>query len=151
MAAPARPLALLLACALALGACGQTSKDSAKGFKGDQQAVAQTIENLQTEGSKRTSDSSRKICNDLLAPDLVARIKQASSKPCDVVIKDALGDADSFELQVQKVTINGDQATAVVQSQASGNKDRTDTLTLKKVGNAWKIAALGGSGATASG
>jgi hypothetical protein len=151
MAAPLRPLALLVASALALGACGQSTKDSAKDFKGDQQAVAQTIEDLQKEGSKRTSDSSRKICNDLLAPELVSRIKQASSKSCDVVIKDALSDADAFELQVKKVTVNGDQATAVVQSQASGNKDRTDTLTLKKVGNTWKIAALGGSGSAASG
>ena len=151
MAAPARPLALLVASALALGACGQSTKDSAKDFTGDQKAVAQTVEALQKQGSKRTSAGAKKICDDLLAPDLVARIKQASSKACDVVLKDALGDADAFELQVKKVTINGDQATAVVVSQASGNKDRTDTLTLKKVGGAWKIAALGGSGGAAAG
>ena len=51
MAAPARPLALLVASALALGACGQSSKDSAKDFQGDQKAVAQAIEDLQTQGS----------------------------------------------------------------------------------------------------
>jgi hypothetical protein len=147
MAAPARPLALLVVSALALGACGQSSKDSAKDFQGDQKAVAQAIEELQTQGSKRSSDSARKICSDLLAPALVARISQASSKPCDAVIKDALGDADAFELQVKKVTINGNRATAVVASQTSGEKDRTDTLTLEKVGGAWKIASLGGTAA----
>jgi hypothetical protein len=147
MAAPARPLALLAACALALGACGQSSKDSAKDFTGEQKAVAQTIEDLQIQGSKRTSDSARKICSDLLAPALAARIKQASSRPCDAVVKDALGDADAFELQVEKVTINGDRATAVVSSQAHGEKDRTDTLTLEKVAGAWKIASLGGTAA----
>jgi hypothetical protein len=147
MAAPARPLALLAASALALGACGQSSKDSAKDFQGEQKAVAQAIEELQTQGSKHTSDSARKICTDLLAPALVARIKQASSKPCDSVIKDALGDADAFEVQVKKVTINGNRATAVVVSEAGGEKDRTDTLTLEKVGRGWKIASLGGTAA----
>src|SRR6476661_6641591 len=102
MAAPARPLALLVASAVPLGACGQSSKNSATDFQGEQKAVAQAIEDLQTQGSKRTTDSARKICTDLLAPALVARIKQASSKPCDTVIKDALGDADAFELQVTK-------------------------------------------------
>jgi hypothetical protein len=147
MAAPARPLTLLVVSALALGACGQSAKDSAKDFQGDQRAVAQTIEDLQTQGTKRSGDAARKICTDLLAPQLVARIRQASSKPCDAVIKDALGDTDAFELQVQKVTVDGDRATAVVASQAKGEKDRIDTLTLTKVGNAWKIASLGGSGA----
>ena len=79
----------------------------------------------------------------LLAPALVDRIKQASSRPCDAVIKDALGHADAFELEVQKVTVSGDKATATVQSQASGGENRTDTLELQKVGAAWKIASLG--------
>jgi hypothetical protein len=143
MAAPARLLTFLVLPVFALSACGSSSKDSAKDFQGDQKAVAQAVEDLQTQGEKRSSAGAQKICDDLLAPELVAQIKQASSKACDAVIKDAISDADAFELQVQKVTINGDQATAVVSSQASGRKDRTDTLTLKKVGNAWKISALG--------
>jgi hypothetical protein len=140
MDAPARSAALLVASALALGACGQASKDSAKDFKGDQKAVAQAVEDLQSAGAKHDG---AKICNDLLAPALVTRIKQASSKQCDAVVKDALGDADAFELQVQKVTITGTTAKAVVQSQASGAKDRLDTLDLQKVGRSWRIASLG--------
>jgi hypothetical protein len=145
MAAPARPLALLLTAALTLAACGQSAKDSAKDFTGAQKAVAQTVEDLQKQGQKRSATGAKNICDDLLAPGLVARIKEASSKGCDVVIKDALSDADAFELQVQKVTINGDKATAVVKSQAGGSKDRIDTLQLQRVGNRWKIAALGGT------
>jgi hypothetical protein len=146
MAAPARTLTLLVLSAVALGACGQSSKDSAKDFTGQQRAVAQTVEDLQKAGQKRNADGAKTICN-LLAPDLVAKIRQASSKACDAVIKDAISDADAFEVQVEKVAINGDQATATVTSQANGQKDRTDTLTLQRVGNAWKISALGG-GAT---
>jgi hypothetical protein len=147
MAAPARTLTLLVLSAVALGACGQSSKDSAKDFTGQQRAVAQTVEDLQKAGQKRNADGARTICTNLLAPDLVAKIRQASSKACDAVIKDAISDADAFEVQVEKVAINGDQATATVTSQANGQKDRTDTLTLQRVGNAWKISALGG-GAT---
>jgi hypothetical protein len=139
MAASARLAALLLATTFTLSACGQSSKDSAKDFRGEQKAVAQAVEDLQKAGSKRDAG---KICSDLLAPALVTRIRQASSGTCDDVLKDALADADAFELQVQKVTIDGTKATAVVKSEAS-DQDRTDTLELQKVGTAWKIASLG--------
>jgi len=141
MAAPTRLLALLAALPLALGACGQTSKDSAGDFQGDQKAVAQTVEDLQSASRKHDG---KKICADLLAPALVAKIKTASAGACDKVVKDALDDADSYELQVQKVTISGATANAVVKSEG-GDKDRVDTLQLLKVGSAWKIATLGAS------
>src|SRR5436309_441161 len=115
MAPAPRLAALALLPALALGACGQTAKDSAGDFKGDQKAVAQVVEDLQDAGRKGDAG---KICTDLLTPALVTRIQQASSGKCDSVLKDALSDADAFELQVQKVTITGDRADAVVQSQA---------------------------------
>jgi hypothetical protein len=139
MAPTTRLAALLLTLPLALGACGQSTKDSAGDFKGDQKAVAQAVEDLQSAGRKSQAS---KICSDLLAPALVAKIKSASNGPCDKVLKDALSDADSFELQVKKVTVNGTTATAVVESDG-GDQKRTDTLELTKVGNAWKIATLG--------
>jgi len=139
MAPAPRLAALALVAAAGLSACGQTAKDSAGKFKGEQKAVAQVVEDLQDAGSKHDA---KKICSDLLAPALVTRIQQASSGKCDSVLRDALGDADAFELQVQKVTINGTTADATVQSQ-SGDKKRTDTLQLQKVGGGWKIATLG--------
>jgi hypothetical protein len=143
MDAPPCLAALLLLPALALGACGQTTKDSAGKFQGEQKAVAQTVESLQEAGRK---GDAKKICTQLLAPSLVARITQSSHKGCDPALKDALSDADAFELQVQKVTVQGDRAVAVVESQA-GSKKRTDTLELQRVGRAWKIASLGTAGA----
>jgi hypothetical protein len=141
MAAPTRLLALLVALPLVLSACGQASKDSAKDFKGDQQAVAQTVEDLQT-ASKR--GDGKKICSSLLAPALVAQIKTSSKAACDKAVKDALKDADSYEMQVQKVTITGTTAAAVVKSEAS-DQHRIDTLQLVKDGGAWKLATLGAS------
>jgi hypothetical protein len=141
MAAPTRFVALLAVLPVALSACGQTEKNSAGDFQGDQKAVAQTVEDLQDASRKRDEG---KICTQLLAPALVSKIKTASNTTCETVLGDALRDVDSFELQVKKVTINGDTATAVVTSD-TGKKDRTDTLELQKVGGAWKIATLGAS------
>jgi dihydroxyacetone kinase len=141
MAASTRVLALLVALPLVFSACGQAAKDSAEDFKGDQQAVAQTVEDLQS--ASRKNDNA-KICSTLLAPALVAQIKKASGGTCDDALKDAISDADSFELQVQKVTVTGDKATAVVKSEG-GDKDRVDTLQLVKDRGGWRVATLGTS------
>jgi Putative lumazine-binding len=138
MAPATRLAALVLLPTLALGACGQSAKNSSGKFQGEQQAVAKAIEELQSAGSK--GDAAR-ICSQLLAPALVDQINKASKRPCDKVLKDDLADVDASELQVQKVNITGDRADAVVESQA-GSRKRTDTLQLQKVGGAWKIAKL---------
>jgi hypothetical protein len=139
MAAPTRLVALLVALPFALGACGQTAKDSAGDFQGDQKNVAQTVEDLQAFARKGDAD---KICTELLARPLVAKINQSSGRPCDKALKDTIGDVDAFELQVQKVNVNGDKATAVVKSE-SGDKARIQTLELVRDREAWKIATLG--------
>ncbi|WCB96806.1 hypothetical protein DSM104299_05574 [Baekduia alba] len=139
MAATTRLAALLCLSALTLTACGQTDDDSSSDFKGDQKAVAQTVEDLQKASKKRDET---KICADLLAPALVTKIKTASKGTCEKVLKDALRDVDSWELDVKKVAIDGTSATATVQSD-TGKDNRTDTLTLVKVDNTWKISELG--------
>jgi hypothetical protein len=139
MVATARIAVLLCLSVLTLSACGQTDKDSASDFKGDQKAVAQTVEDLQS--ASRKSDET-KLCNDVLAPALVTKIKTASEGTCESALNDALRDVDSWELTVKKVAVNGTTATATVQSD-TGKDNRLDTLTLVKVGNAWKISELG--------
>jgi putative lumazine-binding protein len=139
MAASSRVLALLVALPLVLGACGQAAKDSASDFKGDQKVVAQTVEDLQSAGRK---NDGAKICSTLLASVLVTQIEKASGEDCEKGVKDAISDADSFELQVQKVTISQDVAIVVVKSEG-GDKDRVDTWELLKEGGEWKVATLG--------
>jgi hypothetical protein len=140
MAAPTRLVALLVALPFALGACGQSAKDSAGDFRGDQRDVAQTVEDLQSFARK---GDAAKICSEVLAKDLVTKIQSSSRKPCDKALKDAIADADAFELTVKKVTVAGDRATATVKSEGGGSQDRTDTLTLVRAQSAWKIATLG--------
>ncbi|HEU4975812.1 MAG TPA: hypothetical protein VFT50_12030 [Baekduia sp.] len=140
MAARIRIAATLLTLPLLLGACGQTAKDSAKDFKGEQAKVAQAVEDLQSAGQRRDSG---KICDELLTPGLRKQIQTASKATCASALDDRLSDADAFELQVQSVTIDGDRATAVVSSEA-GDSKRRDTLQLQRdKSGAWQIATLG--------
>jgi outer membrane PBP1 activator LpoA protein len=142
--APLRVLPVLVAAALTLSACGQTSKDSAKDFQGQEKAVAQTVEDLQSAASKGDED---KICDEILAADLAGKIKAADSSAktpsCASGLKRALRDADSFELQVKKVAVNGTTATATVESDAAGDAKTTTALTLTKARDGWRISSLG--------
>jgi hypothetical protein len=140
MAATTRLAVLLCASALTLSACGSSAKDSASDFRGDQKLVAQTVEDLQS--ASRKGDES-KICTDLLAPALLTKIKAAQKAGCEPAMKTALKDVDSYELTVKKVAISGTTATATVTDDVGKDDDRTGTLTLVKVGNAWKISELG--------
>jgi hypothetical protein len=140
MAATTRLAALLCASALTLSACGGADKDSAKDFRGDQKAVAQAVEDLQS--ATRKGDEA-KICTDLLAPALLTKIRAAQRDGCEPALKTALKDVDSYELTVKRVAIDGTSATATVTSDVGRKDDRTDTLTLVKVGRAWKISELG--------
>src|SRR5947209_2241332 len=112
-----RPLTLaaLLATAATVAGCGASSaKDSASSFKGPQHDVVQAVENLQSDGQKKDAKA---ICKNLLTAELVQKIRAASGA-CDKALGDALDDTDVFELQVQRVLINGANAQAQVQSQA---------------------------------
>lgn len=134
-----RRLLAIAVLAVFVGGCGRTEKDSAKDFKGPERQVAQAVEELQKAGSKRDGN---KICEQLLARELIARVKQAGADDCVSAIDDVLKDADTFELQVKDVKVNGSSATATVLSDG-GNRDRTDTLRLVRERNTWRIASLG--------
>jgi hypothetical protein len=128
---------VLAAAGLATG-CGSTGSNSSNDFDATKQPVAQTVEDL--ESAARKSDEA-KICNDLLAPQLIATIR-SSGQSCPQAVSHALDDADTFDLTVKSVTVSGNTATAVVQSKRK--KPAQDTFKLVKVGGRWKIASLGG-------
>jgi hypothetical protein len=131
--------------AIALVGCSQT-KDSSTKFAGAKRPVAQAIEDLQSAGQ---DGDSKKICSDLLAASVVKRIA-TPTKTCSKVVKQQLDDADSFELEVVSVALDGSKAgagathaTARVKSTDNG-KDRFDNFTLVKEAGRWKIQSLGG-------
>ena len=135
-----RCLVVMVIAATALSGCTAASEDSATEFKGTQAEVAKVVEDLQDAGRRRDEN---KICEQLIASELRDRIKAAGAADCQSAMDDVLGDADTFELDVKKVTVQGNTATAEVVSDGR-TKDRTDTLRLVKQRGAWRIAALGG-------
>ncbi len=132
-----RPALLLAVVALVLAACGAAPRDSAKEFQGDERAVASAVEGLE---SAARDDDSKAVCTNLFAPRLLATLEEQRTT-CATAVEDAFRDADVQELTVDEVTITGTTARATVTS-GTGNKKRTDTLELEKVGAAWRISSL---------
>ncbi len=136
-----RRLSLLLAtiAALAAAGCGQseTAGTDVEQFQGEQKAVAQVVADLQEAGEAQDAE---KICNDILAPSLVRQIAAAGAD-CAAEMKKSIQDADDFQLETKKVTVNGTRAVAEVTGQA-GDADRTVTFKFVKEGGKWRAESL---------
>jgi len=133
------PIAVVAALLLA-GCTAQSSNnnDTSK-FKGDQRLVDNTVEDFQSAASKGDQD---KICRDLLAKSLVQTYAQRGGS-CEKVVDATLKDTDSFDLTVEKVTIDGTNATANVKADR-GKKDLNQVINLVKQGAGWRISQFQG-------
>jgi hypothetical protein len=128
-------LAFLLAVAVA-GCGGQAQTSSADNFSDpDQKAVAEKIEDLEAAGRRGQADD---ICTDILAKTLVSQL-DAAGTDCATEMQKAIDDATQFDLNVQKVTIDGNDATAEVKQ---GDDGPTETMTFAKESGDWRATAL---------
>jgi hypothetical protein len=136
--------ALILAATAAFavtGCASQGSSDDSSGkFRGDQRLVANTVEDFESAASKGDQDQ---ICRDLLAKALVDQFASHGGT-CEDAVDGALKDTDSFNLTVESVAINGQQATARVKADRGKEPDEQRTLTLVKQGTGWRISEFGG-------
>jgi hypothetical protein len=130
-------LAILLTAALVTGCAGATSGDSSGKFQGQQRLVANTVEDLQSAGSKGDQNE---VCGQLLARDLVQRLSRGGS--CERTVDAALKDVDTFDLTVESVAVRGTTATARVKTE-NGDKDKVVTLGFVREARRWKISNLG--------
>ena len=133
------PIAVIAALLLA-GCAAQSSKnDDTSKFTGDQRLVANTVEDFQSAASKGDQD---KICRDLLAKTLVQTYAQRAGT-CEKAVDATLKDTDSFDLTVEKVTINGTEAIANVKADR-GKHDLNQVINLVKQGAGWRISEFQG-------
>jgi ketosteroid isomerase-like protein len=133
--------------AVAVSGCGPagSSADSAKEFTGAKADVAQVVDDLQDAAQKRDGS---KACK-LFAPNLL-QVFKTRNQTCKTVLNKNLTDADTTKMTVKSVTITGDKATAVVQSdtgkKGSGSK-QTNTFTFVKspsvANGAWQVSSFG--------
>jgi dihydroxyacetone kinase len=131
------PLPLLVA-ALVAG-CG-ASTSSSTDFEGEEKAVADQVEKIQSAGEARDA---RQLCDEVLAKDLRDAIAAAGSS-CEVELDKAIRDADDFALEVEDVTITGTTATATVRT-GSGSDEQTRDFEFERDGTSWRATSLGGA------
>jgi hypothetical protein len=133
-----RPIVALVALlsALTLSACGSAGTDSSGSFEGQDREVASAVEDLQ---SAAADDDASEICRTLLAKSLLDQL--GSSAACQKAVTTAIDAADTTELKVESVRVNGANATARVKS-GTGDAATTRTVQLTREGSNWKIATL---------
>jgi hypothetical protein len=128
-----RPVRRLLVAAFALLAgCGEGPSDT--------EQVHATVEAF---GQATAAKDYQRLCDRVLAPKLVEKVEQAGL-PCEVALKQSLGDVQAPTLTIGKIEVDGDSATAEVNSTAQGQTPSRDRLKLQRVSGQWKIASLDG-------
>ena len=138
-------LALLLTGgALLASGCGAeagSNPSSASFSDGEQQAVAASVGDISDATGSRDY---AKICSDYLAAPLVKQLAAAKgAKDCEDQLQRSLRDVDQSDLAVQKVTVQGTNAEAVVQPTGTGKVEEQARLSLVKEGSRWKLSAIG--------
>jgi len=125
-----RPLAALLALGAGVAACG--------GGPSDTERVHAAVEEF---GRATAAKDYQGLCDRLLAPDLVQQV-ESQGLPCEVALRQGLGEVEAPTLTIGRIEVSGDRATADVRSAAAGEPPSRDTLQLVRVGESWRIASL---------
>jgi hypothetical protein len=95
---------------------------------------------------KRYADATRdkdyqKLCDDLLAAQLVDQIRSAGL-PCEVALRTGLEDLRNPTLEVLAVQTTGDEAAARARTTAVGQPTSVDTIRLVRQDDKWRIRSL---------
>lgn len=132
----------LLPALIAAGLAGCGGGAGASGdFEGAEADVAEAIERLQTVGTRQ--EGAGEICRDLLTQDLAGRLG-AGGTTCESEIRQAIADADLFDLRVTDVTVTGEAATAEVVS-AAGDSRAEGTMRLARERGDWRVGEIRGA------
>ena len=113
----------------------------------DEQKVRDTLDEYAK--ASREKDY-QKLCDDLLASELVERIRSAGL-PCEVALRTGLEGRNNPTLTVTGLEVNGDQALARVHGEAIGEVPADTTYRLVREDGDWRIATPPGSGAEVPG
>jgi hypothetical protein len=124
---------------LGLAGCGAQAQSSSvdKFTDPDEKAVAQKVQDLADAGKRGKPDD---ICSNILAQSLVSQLNAAGTD-CATEMSKAIDDANEFNLDVLKVTVTGNTATAEVKQ---GDKGSTVTMDFTREKNSWRATALSG-------
>jgi hypothetical protein len=82
------------------------------------------------------------ICDRILASALIERL-QRIGLPCEVALREALGEVREPRLTVGRVEVRGESASAQTRTSATGQRPSEDTVLLVNENGTWKISSLG--------
>ena len=123
----AATICLLLA-ALGLAACGRSAERD----------VRDTLDAFAESVSKKDY---QRLCDEVFAERLVEEVER--SLPCEVALsRSDLGDARTPKLEIRRIRVDGDQASALVATSAANQPPSEDTVRLVREGDEWRILAL---------
>jgi hypothetical protein len=121
---------LFLAAIVLAAGCG--------GGPSDSEQVHATVEAF---GRATAAKDYQRLCDELLAPNLIQKLESVGL-PCEVALKQGLGDVQAPTLTIGKIDVDGDAASAQVNSTAQGQPPSHDLLKLQRVSGKWRIASL---------
>jgi hypothetical protein len=119
---------VLLVCALAPTACGQTTQGT---IKAKVQQLAQAVDQRDY----------ATICQEILAPSLVAHLLR-NGIPCQEAMRLALGRIRQPQVSVGKVVIRGSRAWAITLTAAQGQRATLTAIALRRTRQGWRITSL---------
>ena len=124
-------LTALLAMAFAIGCGGDDDDTNADRYDGEEAEVAGLVDDFAEAG--RDGDGER-ICDQIFAEALAANVEKEASQSCATEVEENLPEGD-YELEVDSVDVNGDEATVAVTDQ----DDNKSVLQIVKIDSDWRI------------
>jgi hypothetical protein len=121
---------LFLAPVVLLAGCG--------GGLSDTEQVHRTVEAF---GKATAAKDYQTLCDKLLAPKLIEKLESVGL-PCEVALQQGLGDVQAPTIAIGEIKVDGDAATAQVNSTAQGQPPSSDKLKLQRIDGDWRIASL---------
>ena len=124
-------VAVAAACAVLGGAlvgCGQS----------DEEEVASTLDDFAEAIREKDYQA---LCDDLFADDLVEQVRSVGL-PCEVALRQGLGEVRGPTLTVGEVEVSQDAALAEVRTGAQGQQPSQDTVRLVREDGEWRVASL---------
>jgi hypothetical protein len=119
---------ILVSCAGVLAGCGTSNADQVKA-KVDQFVTAAASRKYAT------------ICQQVLAPSLVARLEEAGVT-CPQAMEIAFGNVQDPTISIGKVTVSGNRASVLTLSAAKNQDASLEAIDLLKTSKGWRLASL---------
>jgi hypothetical protein len=106
--------------------------------KSDEEKVRDAIEGVASATAKRDYE---RLCKDLFARRLVDSLEERGL-PCTVALQIGFGSVRKPRVEIRRVTVKGDRASAVVHSSAANQPPSDDLVRLVRERGSWRVSSL---------